>query len=81
MNTANKPIIVHVLNGLQFGGNENLCLQVLHQSPQNINNILINLFANRTEMLPLFQKVQYLKIIHCSYRTNKILSFLFFLVR
>jgi len=81
MNTANKPIIVHVLNGLPFGGNENLCLQVLHQSPKKFKNILINLFPNRMEMLSLFQKIQDLQIINCSYQTNKILSFLFFFSR
>ena len=79
--TKQKKTVVHVLNGLPFGGNENLCLQILHHSPANVQNILLNLNSEHLEMLPLFEKIPNLTIINQDYRRERRLLFIFNLIR
>jgi glycosyltransferase involved in cell wall biosynthesis len=76
-----NKIVVHVLNGLPFGGNENLCLQILRHSPANVQNILLNLNSERLEMLPLFEEIPNLKIINQDYQCDRRLLFIFNLTR
>lgn len=76
-----NKIVVHVLNGLPFGGNENLCLQILRHSPVNVQNILLNLNSERLEMLPLFEEIPNLKIINQDYKSDRRLLFIFNLTR
>lgn len=69
--------IAHVLNGLGTGGNENLCLQLIKHSPDEINHVLINLNPERLDMLPKFQEINNLRIINFSYKsTNKFIFIL-----
>lgn len=62
--TPDSPVIVHILNGLRFGGNETLCLQLLRQAPPQVHNILLNLDAAHQEMLPSFAAIPGLAICH-----------------
>ena len=68
---AQAATIVHVLNGLAFGGTENLCLQLLLHSPPKVRNILINLNPKCLEMLPLFEQVPNLVILDQPYQRNQ----------
>lgn len=67
--------VVHVLNGLAFGGTENLCFQLLRHSPPNVQNILIYLDPKRQEMLPLFERVPNLHVLQQPYRNNQRVKF------
>jgi len=60
---SNQPTVVHILNGLQFGGNETLCLQLLRHAPKDVHNILLILNPDHQEMLPLFQQIPGLSIV------------------
>jgi glycosyltransferase involved in cell wall biosynthesis len=60
---TNQPTVVHILNGLQFGGNETLCLQLLRHAPQKVHNTLLVLNSDHQEMLPLFQEIPGLSIV------------------
>ena len=74
---ARQKTIVHVLNGLDFGGNENLCLQILKHSSPDVQNVLVNLNSEHLEMLPLFEKVPNLLIINQDYQRDRHLKFVF----
>lgn len=58
--------VVHVLNGLPFGGIETLCLQLLKHAPPQVRNVLVNLDSDRLDMLPLFEQIPDLEIQHQS---------------
>ncbi len=74
--TSQKKKVLHVLNGLPYGGNENLCLQILHHAPDDVENILLNLNSQRLEMLHLFEEVPNLTIINQDYKRDRRLSFI-----
>ncbi|MBK4728705.1 glycosyltransferase [Oxynema sp. CENA135] len=76
-----KATIVHVLNGLAFGGNENLCLQLLQHSPPNVNKILIYLDPQRQDMLQLFEQVPNLLILEQPYQRDQRVKFVWSLAR
>ena len=76
MTESKKIVVIHVLSSLAFGGNENLCLQILQHSPSNVENILINLNPERLDMLPKFQQVSGLVILNQPYRSNQKLGFI-----
>ncbi|MBD2459664.1 glycosyltransferase [Oscillatoria sp. FACHB-1407] len=61
---STQPVIVHVINGLRFGGNETLCLQLLRHAPSHVQNVLLNVDSQYQEMLSLFQAVPGLTIHH-----------------
>ena len=63
--------VVHILNSLSYGGNENLCLQIISGMPKNVQNVLINLNPSRQDMLPLFKQVMGLKIINLLYTRSR----------
>ena len=47
---SNQPTVVHILNGLQFGGNETLCLQLsFANAPKDVHNILLILNPDHQE--------------------------------
>lgn len=72
--------IVHVLNGLPFGGNENLCLQLIKQAPFGVQSYLVNLNPHLKEMLPLFQAVPNLVIVEQPYSAQSRFHFLWQLI-
>lgn len=76
-----KITIIHVQNGLPFGGNENLCLQILHHSPTNVHNVLINLNPEKTDMLPIFQQLPNLSIFDCLYLRDQRVKFVWKLIQ
>ena len=69
---SRKQKVIHVVNGLVFGGNENLCLQLIRHSPSNVENILWNLNDRRLGMLPLFQGIPNLKDIRHFYPFSRL---------
>jgi len=75
-----KKIVIHVLSGLRFGGTENLCLQIIKNSPSNVQNILLNLDANYLDMLPLFEQIANLKIINQYHLSKKTIAFILDLI-
>ena len=70
-----KNIVVHVVPGLALGGIENLCLELMRHSPPNVENILLNLNPQRTEMMPLFEQLTDLTICNLSLSDYKRLEF------
>lgn len=76
MTVKNRSVVIHILSGLEFGGIENLCLQVVRHSPKNVKNILIYLNSSRQQMLPTFQQVPNLAIIEQPYNPNAKLRFI-----
>lgn len=81
MKVNDQLLIIHVLNGLAFGGIENLCLQIVKHSPKDVNNILINLDPAHQEMCQAFEQVSHLSIIEQPYQTKEKLSFTFQLAK
>lgn len=59
--------VVHVLNGLRFGGNESLCLQLLRHAPPNVRNVLVNIDPSRTEMSSVFAGVGEFATVNVAY--------------
>jgi glycosyltransferase involved in cell wall biosynthesis len=57
-----RPVVVHVLGGLGFGGNEALCLQIVRHAPPEVDNVVLYRDPGRTDMLPLFQCVPGLSV-------------------
>ena len=57
-----RPIIVHVLADLDFGGTETLCLQIVRHAPPEVDNVVIYRDPSRTDMLPLFQRLPRLSV-------------------
>ena len=55
-------MVVHLLSGLGFGGNETLCLQIVRHAPPDVTNVVIYQDPARTEMAPLFQAVPDLRL-------------------
>jgi glycosyltransferase involved in cell wall biosynthesis len=53
-----RPTVVHLLNGLGFGGNETLCLQLVRHAPPGVANVVIYQDPARREMAALFADVQ-----------------------
>lgn len=52
-----RPLVIaHALNGLEFGGVENLCLQLIEHSPADKRHVLFNLNPSRVEMKPVFMR-------------------------
>jgi glycosyltransferase involved in cell wall biosynthesis len=76
MPTKSLYLVIHILSGLEFGGIENLCLQIVKHPPKHVNNILINLNSSCQQMLPTFQRVPNLAIIEQPYQPNAKLSFI-----
>ena len=77
-----RPLsIAHVLNGLMFGGNENLCLQLIKNSPPHLRHTVINLNPPRDEMREVFQSCPGLSFIDRAYTRDTRLSFAGALVR
>ena len=74
LETRHKTI-VHFLNGLHFGGNENLCLQIIKHSSPDVQNVLVNLNSEHLDMLPLFDKIPNLLIVHQNYQRDRRLKF------
>ncbi|MFQ4137701.1 glycosyltransferase [Nodosilinea sp. PGN35] len=68
--------VAHVLNGLDRGGTENLCLQLIVHSPNEADHVLINLDAEKLDMLPKFQQISNLKIINISYKSRSKVGFI-----
>lgn len=81
MDSVHSSRIAHVLNGLDTGGIENLCIQLIKHSPGKINHILINLNPEKLDMLPKFQEISNLKIINFSYKSRHKLIFILSLAR
>lgn len=81
LTTTSRRTIVHVLNGLAFGGTENFCLQLLCHAPSNVQNVLLNLNPDCSDMLPLFSKVPNLVILEQPYHRNSRLKFIWKLSR
>lgn len=80
--SARKKItIIHVQNGLPFGGNENLCLQILRHPPTDVHNILLNLNPEKTDMLSVFQQLPDLSIIDCRYLRDQRVKFVWKLIQ
>lgn len=67
--------VVHVLNGLRFGGNETLCLQLLRHSPANVRNVLLNIDPSHTEMNSVFASVGELRTVGVAYDPKARLGF------
>lgn len=76
MTVKNRSVVIHILSGLEFGGIENLCLQIVRDSPENVKDILIYLNSSRKQMLPTFQQVPNLAIIEQPYNPNAKLRFI-----
>lgn len=76
-----KIMIVHVQNGLPFGGNENLCLQILRHSPIDVHNVLLNLNPEKTAMTTIFQQLPNLSIIDCLYLKDQKVEFVWKLLQ
>ena len=57
MSAPEKPIatVVHVLNGLAFGGNEALCLQLVRHAPPHTRHQVLNLNPGNQDMRSLFE--------------------------
>lgn len=70
-------LVIHILNGLNYGGLENICLELIKYSPNNIKNILLNLDPSCNKMLPAFQKIDNLSIIEMPYLKNINFYFIF----
>jgi glycosyltransferase involved in cell wall biosynthesis len=63
-----RPLVIaHVLNGLQFGGTENLCLQLIKHSPAGVRHVLFNLNPHRVEMQSVFMRCPGLTLIDRAY--------------
>jgi len=67
--------IAHVLNGLRYGGNENLCLQLIKHSPPSYRHFLFNLNPSSKEMIPVFEQQAGLTLLDRPYRREERLSF------
>ncbi len=65
--THREPSIVHVLGGFRFGGNETLCLQLLHRTPRGFRPVLLNQEPARQESRGMFEKVPGLEIVEIEY--------------
>ncbi|WP_319421325.1 glycosyltransferase [Pleurocapsa sp. FMAR1] len=72
-----SPIVIHVINGMAFGGIENICLEIIKNSPPDAKNVLLYLDSERTEMLPLFKEIPNLTIINQDYKSDRRLPFIF----
>lgn len=70
-----RETVVHVLNGLRFGGNESLCLQLLRHAPPDVRNVLVNIEPSRTEMSSVFSDVRDLAIVNVAYDTRSRAAF------
>lgn len=75
-----ETTLVHVLNGVAFGGVEALCLQLLRHAPPHVQSVLINLNPDCQEMLPLFQQMPELEIQALPYHPRHRLGFIVKLV-
>jgi glycosyltransferase involved in cell wall biosynthesis len=49
-----RRVVVHVLESLDFGGNEALCLQLIRHSPSSVDNVVLYRDPARSDLLPLF---------------------------
>lgn len=76
-----SPVVIHVINGMGFGGTENICLQVMKHAPPNVQNILLNLNPEQQEMGVLFQKIPNLRIIELAYKSDRRWNFILNLAR
>jgi glycosyltransferase involved in cell wall biosynthesis len=71
-----KPVrLAHVLNGLARGGNENLCLQLIHHSPPQVEHLLINLDPSQRAMQTQFEASRIQPIIECPHTDRGKLPF------
>jgi glycosyltransferase involved in cell wall biosynthesis len=57
-----RPIVVHVLGGLGFGGNETLCLEIVRHAPPEVDNVVLYRDPGQTAMLPLFRRLPRLSV-------------------
>jgi glycosyltransferase involved in cell wall biosynthesis len=63
-----RPLVIaHVLNGLRFGGNESLCLQLIKHSPADTRHVLFNLNPSRVEMKAVFMRCPDLTLVDRAY--------------
>lgn len=65
---ASRSTVVHVLNGFNYGGIENLCLQLLQHSPPQVKNVLISINPDYAAMRPQFENIQNLEILDIPYQ-------------
>jgi len=76
---------VHVLNGLNFGGVEVNCLNVLKHVPENSRNILVNLDPVVVDMLDQFKSIPNLEIVdincHKGHRLNFVIRMALLLIK
>ena len=75
--TTQTATVVHILNGLAFGGVENLCLQLIQNSPPKVQNILISTDPKRLAMRSLFEQIPNLIILEQPYQGSERLKFVF----
>jgi glycosyltransferase involved in cell wall biosynthesis len=73
---SERPLLIaHVLNGLMFGGNENLCLQLIKNSPPGLRHALFNINPPRVEMREVFEACSGLTILDRPYTRTTRVSF------
>lgn len=75
------PLIAHVINGLRFGGNENLCLQLIKQAPPRFRHVLINIDPSSSEMRGVFETCEGLTLVDRQYNRYARVSFVIGLAR
>ena len=75
------PTIVHVLNGLCFGGVETNCLHLLKHAPAGVRSILYNLDPTHSEMAAQFRAVPGLTLHNTAYEPSRRLASFARLVR
>jgi len=68
--------IVHILDGLSFGGIENNCLRLLNGAPKNFHNVLINLDPSNTDMFKQFKDIPDLEILNFPYKREDRIGFI-----
>jgi glycosyltransferase involved in cell wall biosynthesis len=78
---SRRPLIAHVLNGLRYGGNENLCLQLIRQAPPGFRHVLVNLDPSSIEMNALFQSLRELGTLEQPYSRKRRIRFVLALAR
>jgi glycosyltransferase involved in cell wall biosynthesis len=72
-----RPLVIaHVLNGLPFGGNENLCLQMIKHSPANTRHVLFNMNPRRVEMKAVFMRCSGLTLVDRAYTRDTRAAFI-----
>jgi glycosyltransferase involved in cell wall biosynthesis len=76
MNDAPRPVLIHVLNGLALGGNENLCLQLIRHAPIPTEHWVLNLNPDCQRMRSQFEAAG-ATIWDCAYHPRQRLRVVF----